>query len=57
MVAIIIILQIIIIWLLIHINSKIPSRSPRDWVEEALERDRKLREEREDKKARESLNK
>lgn len=48
-VAIIIILQIIIIFLLLHINSKIPSRSPRDWVEEALERDRKAREEREAK--------
>lgn len=48
-VAIIIILQIIIIFLLLHINSKIPSRSPRDWVGEALERDRKAREEREAK--------
>ncbi|WP_106769152.1 hypothetical protein [Paenibacillus faecalis] len=49
MIGVVIVLQLIIIFLLLHINSKIPTRTPRDWAEEALERDRKAKEAREAK--------
>ncbi|WP_422659517.1 hypothetical protein ACK8P5_02995 [Paenibacillus sp. EC2-1] len=44
--VLIVILLLVIIGLLLHINSKLPSNRSKDNVAEAMERDRKAREER-----------
>ena len=44
---IIVILQLVIIVMLFHINEKLPHKTTRDFVAEAMERDRKAREEKE----------
>lgn len=44
--VLIVILLLVIIGLLLHMNSKLPSKTSRDYVAEAMERDRKAREER-----------
>ena len=46
-VFIIVILQLVIIVMLFHINEKLPHKTTRDFVTEAMERDRKAREEKE----------
>lgn len=50
--AIIVILQLVIIAILLNMNGKL---KPRDYIAEALERDRKAREERERKRRMEQL--
>jgi len=50
--AIIVILQLVIIAILLNMNGKL---KPRDYIAEALERDRKAREERERKQRMEQL--
>lgn len=52
MLAIIVILQLVMIAILLNINGKL---KPRDYIAEALERDRKAREERERKQRMEQL--
>lgn len=52
MLAIIVILQLVIIAILLNMNGKL---KPRDYIAEALERDRKAREERERKQRMEQL--
>lgn len=52
MLAIIVILQLIIIAILLNMNGKL---KPRDYIAEAMERDRKAREERERKQRMEQL--
>ena len=44
---IIVILLLVIIAMLFHINEKLPHKTTRDFVAEAMERDRKAREEKE----------
>ncbi|HAF99220.1 hypothetical protein NST08_02525 [Paenibacillus sp. FSL K6-1566] len=52
MLAIIVILQLVMIAILLNMNGKL---KPRDYIAEALERDRKAREERERKQRMEQL--
>ncbi|ANY73215.1 hypothetical protein BBD41_11805 [Paenibacillus ihbetae] len=52
MLAIIVILQLVIIAILLNMNGKL---KPRDYIAEAMERDRKAREERERKQRMEQL--
>lgn len=52
MLVVIVILQLIIIGILLNINGKL---KPRDYIAEAMERDRKAREERERKQRMEPL--
>ncbi|MFE9275506.1 hypothetical protein ACQKLN_01445 [Paenibacillus glucanolyticus] len=52
MLVVIVILQLIIIGILLNINGKL---KPRDYIAEAMERDRKVREEREKKQRMEAL--
>ncbi|OOC59140.1 hypothetical protein [Paenibacillus ihbetae] len=52
MLAIIVLLQLVMIVILLNINGKL---KPRDYIAEAMERDRKAREERERKQRMEQL--
>lgn len=52
MLVVIVLLQLIIIGILLNINGKL---KPRDYIAEAMERDRKLREEREKQHRMEAL--
>ncbi|MEX3617896.1 hypothetical protein [Paenibacillus glucanolyticus] len=52
MLVVIVLLQLIIIGILLHINGKL---KPHDYIAEAMERDRKLREEREKQQRMEAL--
>ncbi|CAM3485321.1 MULTISPECIES: hypothetical protein [Paenibacillus] len=52
MLAIIVILQLVMIAILLNMNGKL---KPRDYIAEAMERDRKAREERERKQRMEQL--
>ncbi|OMF79956.1 hypothetical protein [Paenibacillus glucanolyticus] len=52
MLVVIVLLQLIIIGILLNINGKL---KPRDYIAEAMERDRKLREEREKQQRMEAL--
>ncbi|AWP29832.1 hypothetical protein ACXFAU_02800 [Paenibacillus glucanolyticus] len=52
MLVVIVLLQLIIIGILLNINGKL---KPRDYITEAMERDRKVREEREKQQRMEAL--